>query len=186
MLFGGSYGYESNNNCRTCWRGLWIFYSAYCLHTGMNHQRKNFIFQVNFCSAFDFFKTEYSVNVNYDSDENKNKQESNIEHESVNMKIEKVSKNTRLMQNNWNTKMIQGLYPFHEISADILRDSWKKSATACQYRSRCPLDEGFNSDRLHTTDEEALLGKMNNYRAIFWCTLLGLNNVFGEYIFMDL
>lgn len=133
-----------------------------------------------------FFKTEYSVNVNYDSDENKNKQESNIEHESVNMKIEKVSKNTRLMQNNWNTKMIQGLYPFHEISADILRDSWKKSATACQYRSRCPLDEGFNSDRLYTTDEEALLGKMNNNRAIFWCMLLGLNNALGEYIFMDL
>lgn len=27
---------------------------------------------------------------------------------------------------------------------------------------------------------------MNNYRAIFWCMLLGLNNAFGEYIFMDL
>lgn len=89
------------------------------------------------------------------------------------------------MLNNWNTRMIQGLYPFHEISADILRDSWKKSATACQYRSRCPLDEGFNSDS-DTTDEEALLGEMNNYRAIFWYVLLGLHNAFGEYIFMDL
>lgn len=49
----------------------------------MNHQRKNFIFQVHFFSAFDFYKTEYSVNVNYYSDEDKNKQESNIEHESV-------------------------------------------------------------------------------------------------------
>lgn len=55
------------------------------------------------------------------------------------------------MLNNWNTRMIQGLYPFHEISADILRDSWKKSATACQYRSRCPLDEGFNSDSTRQT-----------------------------------
>lgn len=55
----------------------------------MNHQRKNFIFQVNIFSAFDFYKTEYSVNVNYYSDEDKNKQESNIEHESVNMKIRK-------------------------------------------------------------------------------------------------
>lgn len=38
----------------------------------------------------------------------------------------------------------------------------------------------------YTTDEEALLGEMNNYRAIFWCVLLGLHNAFGEYIFMDL
>lgn len=40
----------------TCWRVLFIFCSVYCLHIGMNPQRKNFIVQVNFFSAFDFYK----------------------------------------------------------------------------------------------------------------------------------